>query len=51
MKKNRQMSKKHNDEIRDFVPYKIAKRIKDFATFTVKLNGRSHDLKIDDQTL
>ena len=51
MKRNRQMSKKHNDEIRDFVPYKIAKRIKDFVTFTVKLNGRCHDFKIDDPTL
>lgn len=44
------MAKKHHNEIRDFVPYKIAKRIRDFVTFTVKLNGQAPDLKIDDTT-
>ena len=26
-------------EVRDFVPYKVAKRIKSFITFSVKLSG------------
>jgi hypothetical protein len=51
MKRNRQASHKHHDEIRDFVPYKIAKRIRDFINFTVKLNGRCQDLKIDEKTM
>jgi hypothetical protein len=41
---------KEQREIRDFIPYKVAKRIKEFVSFSVKLDGRSTDLRLDDAT-
>lgn len=35
-------------EVRDFVPYKVAKRIQSLITFSVKLQGQSPDLQLDD---
>ena len=40
-----------HDEIRDYIPYKVAVRIREFITFSVKLAGRSPDLKIDNKTI
>ena len=37
-------------EIRGFIPYKVAKRLKDAITFSVKLKGRCQDLNIDNNT-
>jgi hypothetical protein len=38
-------------EIRDFVPYKVAKRIQAFIEFSVKLSGQAPDLKLDDDSI
>ena len=38
-------------EIRDFVPYKVASRIRDFITFSVKINGKAKGLKLDDESM
>jgi hypothetical protein len=37
-------------EIRDFVPYSVAVRIKEVISFSVKLAGRCPDLNINDDT-
>lgn len=41
-----------NKEYRDFIPAGVALRIREFITFTVKLDGRAPDLKLteDDET-
>lgn len=44
----RKAAKRQNQEIRDFVPYNVACRIREFITFSVKLNGRCQDLQIDE---
>ena len=38
-------------EIRDFVPHKVALRIRDFITFSVKVSGRAPDLKLKKQEI
>jgi len=37
-------------EIRNFIPYKVAVRIKESIRFSVMLDGRASDLGIDDHT-
>ena len=37
-------------EIRNFIPYKVAVRIKESIRFSVMLDGRATDLGIDDHT-
>ena len=46
-------TKLHYKEIRDFVPYKVALRIRNFICFTLKLEGKSPELNItaDDKEL
>ena len=38
-------------EIRDFVPHKVAARMRDFITFSVKINGKAKGVKVDDETM
>jgi len=38
-------------EIREFVPHKVALRIRDFITFSVKVAGRAPDLKLKKQEI
>ena len=40
----------HQREIRDFIPYKVAKRIKEFIAFSVKLDGRCPEFHLDENT-
>jgi hypothetical protein len=47
----RKSMRKSEKEIRDFVPYKVAKRIQAFIQFTVKLSGQAPDLKLDDDSI
>jgi hypothetical protein len=49
--KRRKTMRDHSKEIRDFVPYKVAKRIQSFITFSVKLSGQAPDLKLDDDSM
>ena len=37
-------------EIRDYLPYATAVRMREFITFTLKLEGLSPDLDIDNRT-
>jgi hypothetical protein len=39
------------EQIRDYIPYKMAMRIREFITFSVKLAGRSPDIKLDPNTI
>ena len=51
LRKKRLLEEKgEKKEIRGFLPYKVAKRLKEAITFSVKLNGRCHDLNIDENT-
>lgn len=47
---NRKNEYKEGGEIRDFVPYNVAVRIKEVISFSVKLAGRCPDLNIHDDT-
>ena len=38
-------------EIREFVPHKVALRIRDFITFSVKVSGRAPDLHLKQQEI
>ena len=38
-------------EVREFVPYNVAKRIQSFISFSVKLSGQSPDLQLDDLSI
>ena len=37
-------------EMREYIPYSVAKRLKEVITFSVKLAGRCPDLNIDSNT-
>ena len=39
-----------NDSIQDFIPYKVAGRLRDTIVFKLKLDSRAPDLQLDDQT-
>jgi len=47
----RREAERNDKEIRDFVPYKVAARIREFITFSVKINGKAKGLKLDDETI
>lgn len=49
---NRKDSRYNEDvlENRDFIPYKVAKRINTAIQFTVRLEGRCPTLNIDEET-
>jgi hypothetical protein len=49
-KNGKEARKKGSREIRDFLPHKVAVRIRDSITFSVKLDGRCPDLKLDSTT-
>jgi len=49
-KHGKEARKKGRREIRDFIPYKVAVRIRESITFSVKLDGRCPDLKLDSAT-
>jgi hypothetical protein len=38
-------------EVRDFIPHKAAKKLRELITFTVKLKGSCPDLKLNDETI
>lgn len=40
----------YNKEIRSFIPHKVAIRMRDVITFSVKLDGRAPDLRIAEAT-
>lgn len=52
--KNRRKSRDNSQiefrEIRDFIPYKVARRVKEFITFAVKLDGRCPEFHLDEKT-
>ena len=51
MRKRRKKTKKEKiREVPGFIPYKVAVRLKDAITFSVKLAGRCPDLNIDHNT-
>jgi hypothetical protein len=50
MTRERKNAYKEGGEIRDFVPYNVAVRIKEVISFSVKLAGRCPDLNINDDT-
>jgi DNA-directed RNA polymerase subunit L len=37
-------------EIKDFIPYKVAKRVKDAINFSVRLDGRAPNMNLDEAT-
>ena len=40
----------YNKEIRSFIPHKVAQRMREVITFSVKLDGRAPDLRIAEST-
>ena len=40
----------YNKEIRSFIPHKVAQRMRDVITFSIKLDGRAPDLRISETT-